>query len=91
MRVIARQGGGLGWISPSGQVLRYNRAGQIVGKSPLLTGHADGAFLGQIADRLGGVPITPDLRAMLLVLGASDDGKKAMTQVLLASPGYQTR
>ncbi len=82
---------GLGWISPTNQVLRFNLAGQIVAKSPLLAGRADSAFLTQIADRLGGLPLSADLRAMLLVLGASDDGKKAVTQVLLASPAYQAR
>ena len=82
---------GLGWISPSNQVLRYNTAAQIIAKSPLLAGRADSAFIAHIADRLGGIAISSELHAMLLIRGANDDGKKAVTQVLLASPGYQAR
>ncbi len=82
---------GPAWISPSNQVLRFNLAAGLVGKVGVLSGKADGAFLDEIADRLGGIPIADDLRGRLLALGSGPEGKRAVTQILLAGPGYQTR
>ncbi len=82
---------GMAWISPSNQVLRFNLAGGLVAKAGLLSGKADDAFLDEIADRLGGIPIPDDLRGKLVALGSGPDGKRIITQVLLAGPGYQTR
>ncbi|MGI8854647.1 MAG: DUF1800 domain-containing protein [Thermomicrobiales bacterium] len=82
---------GTAWISPSNQVLRFNLAAGLVGKVGLLSGKADDAFLNEIADRLGGIPIADDLRGRLLALGSGPEGKRAVTQILLAGPGYQTR
>jgi uncharacterized protein (DUF1800 family) len=82
---------GAAWISPSNQVLRFNLGGGMLGKVGMLSGKADDAFLTEIADRLGGFPISDDLRAKLLALGGGPEGKRAVTQILLAGPGYQTR
>ena len=82
---------GTAWISPSNQVLRFNLAGGMLGKVGMLSGKADDAFLNEIADRLGGIPIPDDLRGKLLALGSGPEGKRAVTQILLAGPGYQTR
>jgi len=82
---------GTAWISPSNQVSRFNLAGGLVTKAGLLSGKADDAFLDEIADRLGGIPIPDDLRGKLVALGSGPDGKRIITQVLLAGPGYQTR
>jgi len=82
---------GMAWISPSNQVSRFNLAGGLVAKAGLLSGKADDTFLDEIADRLGGIPIADDLRGKLVALGSGPDGKRIITQVLLAGPGYQTR
>ncbi|MHB8644594.1 MAG: DUF1800 domain-containing protein [Thermomicrobiales bacterium] len=82
---------GTAWISPSNQVSRFNLAGGLVAKAGLLSGKADDAFLDEIADRLGGIPIADDLRGKLVALGSGPDGKRVIAQVLLAGPGYQTR
>ena len=82
---------GTAWISPSNQVLRFNLAGGLVTKAGLLSGPADDAFLTELADRLGGVPIADDVRAKLLTVGSGPEGKRAIAQILLAGPGYQAR
>ena len=82
---------GMAWISPSNQVSRFNLAGGLVTKAGLLSGKADDAFIDEIADRLGGIPIPDDLRGKLVALGSGPDGKRIITQILLAGPGYQTR
>jgi uncharacterized protein (DUF1800 family) len=82
---------GPAWISPSNQVLRFNLAAGLVGKVGNLSGKADDAFITEIADRLGGIPVADDLRGKLLALGSGPEGKRAVTQILLAGPGYQTR
>ena len=82
---------GTAWISPSNQVLRFNLAAGLVGKVGNLSGKADDAFMDEIADRLGGIPISDDLRGKLLALGSGPEGKRAVTQILLAGPGYQAR
>jgi uncharacterized protein (DUF1800 family) len=82
---------GPAWISPSSQVLRFNLAAGLVGKVGNLTGKADAPFIDEIADRLGGIPVTDDLRGRLLALGSGPEGKRAVAQILLAGPGYQTR
>ncbi len=82
---------GMAWISPSNQVSRFNLAGGLVAKAGLLSGKADNAFIDEIADRLGGIPIPDDLRGKLIALGSGPDGKRVITQILLAGPGYQTR
>ncbi|MDQ6601127.1 MAG: DUF1800 domain-containing protein [Chloroflexota bacterium] len=82
---------GPAWISPSNQVSRFNLAGGLVSKAGLLSGKADDAFLDEIADHLGGIPIADDLRGRLVALGSGPDGKRVITQILLAGPGYQTR
>jgi len=82
---------GLAWISPTTQVERYNLAGQLIGKAPMLDGAVDADFLTGITDRLGGIPLSDDLRAKLLDFGKGPDGKRAVTQLLLAGPGFQAR
>jgi uncharacterized protein (DUF1800 family) len=82
---------GTAWISPSTQVNRFNLAGGLLQKAGMLTGPADSAFVTQIADILGGIPIPDDLRAKLLALGNQAQGRRAVAQVLLAGPAYQTR
>ncbi len=82
---------GTAWISPSNQVNRFNLAGGLVAKVGMLSGKADDAFITEIADRLGGIPIPDDLRGKLIALGSGPEGKRAVTQILLAGPGYQTR
>lgn len=82
---------GTAWISPSNQVLRFNLAGNLLAKVGMLSGKADDAFVNDIADRLGGIPISDDLRAKLVTLSSGPDGRRAITQILLAGPGYQTR
>ena len=82
---------GMSWISPSSQVLRYNLAGTLVQKAGMLNGSVDAPFLAQLSDRLGGVPIPDTMRDRLLDLGKTNDGKRAVAQVLLAGAGYQTR
>ena len=82
---------GAAWISPSNQVSRFNLAGGLVAKAGLLSGAADDAFMTEIADRLGGIPIPDELRGKLIVLGSGPTGKRVVTQILLAGPGYQTR
>ena len=83
---------GTAWISPSNQVLRFNLAGGLVGEgrdcSPARRTTPSST---EIADRLGGIPISDDLRGKLVALGSGPDGKRAITQILLAGPGYQTR
>jgi len=82
---------GLAWISPTTQVERYNLAGQLIGKVPMLDGAVDADFLTAITDRLGGISLSDDLRAKLLDFGKGPDGKRAVTQLLLAGPGFQAR
>ena len=61
---------GPAWISPSNQVLRFNLAGGVVTKSGNLSGTADDAWIGELADRLGGIPISDDVRGKLTALGS---------------------
>lgn len=82
---------GMRWISPSGQVLRYNIAGTVVQRAAMLGGAADAEFVAAVADRLGGIAVPDDLRDRLLDFGKTGDGKRAVVQVLLAAAGYQTR
>jgi len=82
---------GMAWISPTSQVQRFNIAGQLIQKVAMLNGPADAGFLTQIADQLGGIPLSDDLSAKLLDFGKGPDGKRAVTQLLLAGPGFQTR
>ncbi len=82
---------GTAWISPSNQVLRFNLAGGMVMKSSALSGTADDAWVGELADRLGGIPIADDVRGKLTALGNVPDGRRAVAQVILAGPGFQAR
>jgi len=82
---------GLAWISPSNQVLRFNLAAGMVMKSSALSGTADDAWVGELADRLGGIPIADDVRGKLTALGNVPDGRRAVAQVILAGPGFQAR
>jgi uncharacterized protein (DUF1800 family) len=82
---------GPAWISPSNQVLRFNLAGGMVMKSGNLTGAADDAWVGQLADMLGGIPIADDVRGKLTALGNVPNGRRAVAQVILAGPGFQAR
>ncbi len=82
---------GTAWISPSNQVLRFNLAGGMVMKSSTLSGTADDAWVGELADRLGGIPIADDVRGKLTALGNVPDGRRAVAQVILAGPGFQAR
>jgi uncharacterized protein (DUF1800 family) len=82
---------GPAWISPSNQVLRFNLAGGVATKSGVLSGTADDAWIGELADRLGGIPIADDLRGKLAALGAAAGGRRAIAQVMLAGPGFQAR
>lgn len=82
---------GPAWISPSNQVLRFNLAAGIVTKTGNLTGSADDAWLNSLGDRLGGLPISDDIRSKLTAYGSGTDGRRAVTQVLLAGPGFQAR
>ncbi len=82
---------GPAWISPSNQVLRFNLAGGMVMKSGSLSGKADDAWIGELADRLGGIPIADDVRGKLTALGNIPDGRRAVAQVILAGPGFQAR
>ncbi len=82
---------GPAWISPSNQVLRFNLAGGMVMKSGNLTGTADDAWVGQLADMLGGIPISDDVRGKLTALGNVPNGRRAVAQVILAGPGFQAR
>ncbi len=82
---------GTAWISPSNQVLRFNLAGNLVTKAGMLSGKADDTFITEIADRLGGLTIPDELRGKLIALGSGTEGKRAITQILLAGPSYQTR
>ena len=65
---------GPAWISPSNQVLRFNLAAGMVTKSGKLSGAADDAWLGELADRLGGIPISDDVRGKLTALGTVAEG-----------------
>ncbi len=80
---------GLAWISPDSQIVRYNLAGQLLGPSGAFLGPATGPFLQQLADKLGGIVIPPDVQAKLLALGNGADGQRAVAQVVLAGPDYQ--
>ena len=82
---------GPAWISPSNQVLRFNLAGGIVMKSGNLVGKVDDAWVGELADRLGGIPIPDDLLGKLTTLGNVPNGRRAVAQVILAGPGFQAR
>jgi uncharacterized protein (DUF1800 family) len=82
---------GPAWISPSNQVLRFNLASGIVIKSGNLTGKADDTWLSELGDRLGGVALPDDIRGKLAALGTGNDGRRAVTQIILAGPGYQAR
>ncbi len=82
---------GPAWISPSNQVLRFNLAGGMAMKSGALSGKADDAWIGELADRLGGIPIADDVRGKLAALGAATEGRRAIAQVILAGPGFQAR
>ncbi len=82
---------GPAWISPSNQVFRFNLAGGMVVKSGSLSGKVDDAWIGELADRLGGIPIADDVRGKLTALGNVPDGRRAVTQVILAGPGFQAR
>ncbi len=82
---------GPAWISPSNQVLRFNLAGGMVMKSGALSGTADNAWVGELADRLGGIPISDDVRGKLTALGNNPNGRRAIAQIILAGPGFQAR
>jgi len=82
---------GTAWISPSNQVLRFNLAAGMVMKSGNLSGKADDAWIGELADRLGGIPIADDIRGKLTALGNVPDGRRAVAQVILAGPGFRAR
>lgn len=82
---------GPAWVSPSNQVLRFNLAGGVAMKSVTLSGKADDAWIGELADRLGGIPIADDLRGKLAALGAAAEGRRAVAQVMLAGPDFQAR
>jgi len=82
---------GPAWISPSNQVLRFNLAAGLVIKSGALAGTADDAWIGELADRLGGIPIADDVRGKLTALGNVPNGRRAVAQVVLAGPGFQVR
>ena len=82
---------GPAWISPSSQVLRFNMAGGLTMKAGKLTGGVDDAWLNELSDRLGGVPLADDIRGKLTALANGTEGRRAVTQVLLAGPGFQAR
>jgi uncharacterized protein (DUF1800 family) len=82
---------GPAWISPSNPVLRFNLAGGVATKSSALSGPADDAWIGELADRLGGIPIADDVRGKLAALGSAAEGRRAIAQVILAGPGFQAR
>ncbi len=82
---------GPAWISPSNQVLRFNLASGVVAKSGKLSGTADDGWLGELADRLGGILIADDIRGKLIALGSAADGRRAVAQIILAGPGFQAR
>ena len=82
---------GPAWISPSNQVLRFNLAGGMVMKSSTLAGTADDAWVGQLADQLGGMPMPDDVRSKLTALGNVPNGRRAVAQIILAGPGFQAR
>ena len=82
---------GPAWISPSNQVLRFNLAAGVVTKSGNLSGKADDAWIGELADRLGGIAISDDVRGKLTALGSAAEGRRAVAQVILAGPGFQAR
>ena len=81
--------GGLAWISPDSQIVRYNLAGQLINPSGTFLGPATSAFMQQLADKLGGIIIPADVQAKLLTLGSGSDGQRAVAQVVLAGPDYQ--
>jgi len=115
--------GGLGWVSPHGQVLRFNLAGEIAdgiawslagtdaafrrlaerlaglsvaddarGRKLATARPDDPQFLADLLDRLGGLSLDSELQDRLLALGREGpDGWRAVLQILLASPAYQTR
>ena len=68
---------------------RYNLAAGIVTKATSLSGAADDTALNDLADRLGGIMLSDDLRGKLTTLGNTDTGRKAVAQIILAGPSVQ--
>lgn len=66
--------GGLGWVTPHGQVLRVNLAGEIVdGILWSLAGAEGGTAFHRLADRLTGLAVWDDARGRRLITARADD------------------
>src|SRR5260370_41997526 len=74
---------GPAWISPSNQVLRFNLAAGVVTKSGNLSGKADDAWIGELTDRLGRIPLSHDVPGELTALGGAHEAARGVAQVIL--------
>jgi len=84
---------GPGWISPTNQILRFNQGATVLGGVTAYAAPATDAWVGTLVDALGGLPIPPAVRALLVGTGSiganSTNGQRLVAQVILAGPEYQ--